>query len=98
MSAKKFFRRRRLWLIPITIRVVSILVLLIAGQFTPVLTAWIFKPLIDSTTFTAPPNFEIIEENIVVKRDIVYDEQGPLLDIYSPRQAKAPLPVIMWIH
>src|SRR5258708_38261316 len=98
MSAKKFFRRRRLWLIPIAIMVVSILVLLIVGEFTPVLTAWILKPLIDSTTFTAPPNFEIIEESVVVKRDIVYDEQGTLLDIYSPRQAKAPLPVILWIH
>src|SRR5258708_90236 len=98
MSAKKFFRRRRLWLIPIAIMVVSIFVLLIVRQFTPVLTAWIFKPLIDSTTFTAPPNFEIIEENVVVKKDIVYDEHGTLLDIYYPRQAKAPLPVIMWIH
>src|SRR6266508_6157125 len=98
MMSLKRFQNRWLWLIPIAIIVVSILILVIAGQFTPVLTAWIFKPLIDSTTFTAPPNFEAVEENVLVKKDIAYDEHGTLLDIYYPRNAKAPLPVIMWIH
>ncbi len=95
MMSLKRFQNRWLWLIPIAIIVVSILILVIAGQFTPVLTAWIFKPLIDSTTFTAPPNFEAVEENVLVKKDIAYDEHGTLLDIYYPRNAKAPLPVIM---
>lgn len=98
MLTKKFFQTRRLWVIPMAIIVVPVLVVLIVGQFTPVLTAWIFKPLIDSTTFTAPPNFETIAENIVVKKDIAYDEHGTLLDIYFPKNVDTPLPVIVWIH
>ncbi|HLO15504.1 MAG TPA: alpha/beta hydrolase [Anaerolineales bacterium] len=95
---KKSFQKRRLWLIPVGILIVPVLVIFIVGQFTPVLTAWLFKPLIDSTTFTAPPNFETIQKNVVVKKDILYNDQGTLLDIYYPRDAKPPLPVIMWIH
>jgi len=94
---KKFFPKRRLWAIPIII-VALLLVVLIVGQFTPVLTDWLFKPLIDSTTFTAPPNFVTIQKNVVVKKDIRYNDQGALLDIYYPRDVKSPLPLIMWIH
>ena len=91
-------KNRRRWLIPIAIILFPLLVLLIVGQFTPVLTAWLFKPLIDSTIFTKPPNFETIQKNVVVKRNIVYNDQGTLLDIYYPKDAKSLLPVIMWIH
>src|SRR6266496_3785794 len=94
---KKFFPKRRLWAIPIIIAAL-LLVVLIVGQFTPVLTDWLFKPLIDSTTFTAPPNFVTIQKNVVVKKDIRYNDQGALLDIYYPRDVKSPLPLIMWIH
>ena len=92
-----FLRKKRLWLIPVVI-VVLLLVVVIVGQFTPVVTALILKQAIDRTTFTAPQNFEIIEKNIVVKKDIPYNEHGTLLDIYYPRDSKEPLPVIMWIH
>lgn len=85
-------------MISITILVLPFLVVLIVGQFTPVLTAWLFKPLIDSTSFTKPPNFDAIQANIVVKKDIPYNDQGTLLDIYFPKDAKTPLPVILWIH
>ena len=95
---KKSFQKRRLWLIPVGILIVLVLVIFIVGQFTPVLTAWLFKPLIDSTNFTAPPNFGTIQKNVIVKKDIVYNDQGTLLDIYYPKDAKPPLPVIVWIH
>jgi acetyl esterase/lipase len=85
-------------LIPIALILLPLLVVLIIGLFTPVLTAWLFKPLIDSTTFTKPPNFEAIEGNVLIKKDIVYNDQGTLLDIYYPKNAQAPLPVILWIH
>jgi acetyl esterase/lipase len=73
-------------------------VLFLIGQFTPVLTAWVFKQAIDSSSFAKPGNFATIEDNVIVKQDIVYDEHGTRLDIYSPRNHKAPLPIIMWIH
>jgi len=95
---KKFIQNRWPWLILVSLIVVPILVVLVVGQFTPALTAWMFKPLIDSTTFAAPPNFKTIEERVVVKKDIVYDEHGTLLDIYYPKETDVPLPVIMWIH
>lgn len=98
MSSKEIFQKRRLWVIPIAVVVVPLLVVFIVGQFTPVLTAWLFKPLIDSATFTAPPNFESIQENVVVKKDIAYNDHGTLLDIYYPQNVDPPLPVIMWIH
>jgi acetyl esterase/lipase len=98
MSFKRSFKKRRLWVIPIAIIVIPLLVVLVVGQFTPVLTAWLLKPLIGSATFTAPPNFKAIEENVVVKKDITYGEHGTLLDIYYPRHVDPPLPVIMWIH
>ena len=85
-------------MIPIAIIVVLFLVVLVMGQFTPVVIARLFKPLIDSTTFTAPLNFATIAQNVVVKKDIIYDEDDTLLDIYYPKRAKAVLPVIMWIH
>ena len=94
----KIFQKRRIWVIPIAIILVPVLVVLIVGQFTPVLTAWLFKPLIGSTTFTAPPNFEAIQENVVVKKNIPYNEHGTLLDIYYPKNVDPPMPVIMWIH
>jgi len=97
-TTQKFIPKRRLWLIPITIIVLPLLVLFLVGQFTPVLTAWIFKQAIDSTHFTKPGNFKTIEDNVMIKKDIVYDEHGTLLDIYYPKNHKAPLPVIMWIH
>jgi acetyl esterase/lipase len=96
-SLKKLFQTRW-WLIPVAIILVPLLVVLIVGQFTPVLTDWIFKQAIDSTTFTTPPNLETIEEKVVVQEDIPYDEHGTLLDIYYPRDTEALLPVIMWIH
>jgi len=92
-----FFRKKRLWLIPV-ITFVTILAMVIVGQFTPMVTALTLKQAIDRTTFTVPQNFEIIEENVVVKKDIPYNEQGTLLDIYYPKDSKEPLPVIMWIH
>lgn len=95
---KKFISKRRRWLIAISIIVLPFLVLFIVGQFTPVLTALILKQAIDSTQFTKPGNFETIRDDVVSKKDIVYDEHGTLLDIYYPRNHKAPLPVIMWIH
>jgi acetyl esterase/lipase len=98
MSSKKIFQKRHLWVLSIAVVVISLLVVLIVGQFTPVLTAWFFKPLIDSATFTAPPNFESIQENVVVKKDIPYNDHGTLLDIYYPKNVDPPMPVIMWIH
>lgn len=98
MERLKKFKNRRRWLIPIAIVLLPLLVLLIVGQFTPVLTDWLFKPLIDSTTFTKPSNFEAIEKSVLVKKDIAYNDQGNLLDIYYPKDARVPLPVIMWIH
>lgn len=98
LSTRTLFPKRRLWLLPITIIVVSVILLSIVGQFTPVLAAWIFKQAIDSTTFTPPPNFDAIQENIVIKKEIVYDDHGTRLDIYYPRNVESPLPVIMWIH
>lgn len=95
---KKVLKTRRVWLVLLAIVAIPLLAVCIIGQFTPGLTAWILKHAIDATRFTAPPNFEAIEENVIVKKDIAYNEQGNLLDIYYPRDAEAPLPVIMWIH
>jgi acetyl esterase/lipase len=89
---------RRRWLILIAILVVPLFVLFIVGQFTPVVTVWLLKHAIDSTTFTAPPNFPSIEENVIVKKDMIYDQHGTLLDMYYPKNIKTPSPVIMWIH
>lgn len=90
------FLRKWTWLVSII--VIPLLVFFIVGQFTPVLTSLLFKQAIDRTTFSAPPNFESINENVVVKKDIAYDNHGTLLDIYYPRNSKSPMPVIVWIH
>lgn len=89
---------RNRWLILFAVIVALFLTVFIVGQFTPVLTDLVLKQAIDATTFTSPPNFDSIEKNIVVIKDIPYDEHGTLLDIYAPRNVDAPLPVIMWIH
>lgn len=97
-TTRKYNPKRRLWLIPVAIIGLPCLVLFVVGQFTPVLLVWIFKQAIASTRFAPPENFDSIEANIMTRNDMVYNEQGTLLDIYYPKNQPAPLPVIMFIH
>jgi acetyl esterase/lipase len=75
-----------------------LLAVFIIGQFTPVVTAFIIKQPINAYNFNPPPGFETIKENVIVHKDIPYNEQGTLMDIYSPKEIDTPVPVIMWIH
>ena len=99
MKLTKIIRsKRRLWAIPVAIIILPVFVVFIVGQFTPVLSTWIFKQAIDSYQFAQPENFATIEANLISKTNLVYDEQGTLLDLYYPKERNAPLPVIVWIH
>jgi acetyl esterase/lipase len=90
--------KRRRWLILIGAIVSLFLGVLVIGQFTPVLTAWILRQPINAWNSKPPPNFEIIEESVVVAKNLVYDGHGTLMDIYRPKAASDLLPVIVWIH
>ncbi|MGE5249768.1 MAG: alpha/beta hydrolase, partial [Bacteroidota bacterium] len=98
MPSKKVFQKRRLWVIPIAVVVVSLFVVFIVGQFTPVLTAWILKQPINLWNFKPPPNFEAIKESVVVEENLIYDGHDTLMDICRPKDAAELLPVIVWIH
>jgi acetyl esterase/lipase len=98
MSTTKPKQPKRLWLVFLSILVMSVLAVFIIGQFTPVVTAFLLKQPINAYNFNPPPDFATIKENVIVHKDIPYNEQGTLLDIYSPKDIRTPVPVIMWIH
>lgn len=98
VKKKRFYQKKR-WIIPGSTLAAFLLVFVIS-LFTPVLTAYIMKPLINGTRYKPPGNLETIKSHINVEKDIVYDRQlaNSLLDIYYPKNVNHPLPVIMWIH
>jgi acetyl esterase/lipase len=98
MSSRKTSQKWRLWGIPIAVVVASLLVVFIVGQFTPAPAAWILRQPIDAWNFKPPPDFETIKESVVVEENIIYDGHDTLMDIYRPKAASDPLPVIVWIH
>lgn len=97
-NIKKQSKRRQRWLALIGIIVFPLLTVLVIGQFSPVLTAWLLKQPINSWNFKPPPNFEAVKENVVVEEDIIYDGHDTLMDIYHPKVTDELLPVIVWIH
>lgn len=94
-------RPRKKWQVIIIVLVIILalpLTVFIVGQFTPVLSAWIFGHVIDLTSYSTPSNFESIKGNVAAKVNLTYDADGTQLDIYYPQKAESSLPVIMWIH
>jgi len=88
-------------MIPINIIVIPILLVVIIGQFTPVLNTFIIKQLFEAGSFASPKDIETIKRQVHVEKDIIYDKHGlenSILDIYYPKNNKKELPVIMWIH
>lgn len=72
--------------------------MLTAGQFTPVLTAWILRQPINLWDFKPPPDFEAITESVAVEENLIYDGDNTLMDIYHPKGTDDLLPVIVWVH
>lgn len=99
-TKKKFYQKKR-WMILISIIVIPILLISVTNQFTPALKALVIKQIFEAKPFASPKNIETIKKQVVVKKDIVYDEAGlenSILDIYYPKNSNKNLPVIMWIH
>jgi acetyl esterase/lipase len=92
------------WLKRIGIGFASLLLLIglvfISGQFTPDVSIYLMRPMINHTRYTPPGNLDAIKHRVNVEKNIVYDNQinNSLMDIYYPNYAKNQLPVIMWIH
>ncbi|WP_000166784.1 MULTISPECIES: alpha/beta hydrolase [Bacillus cereus group] len=100
MTKRKFYQKKR-WILPFAIIAIPTVIISITNQFTPVLSAAIMKQLFEAQTFASPKNMETIKQNVVVKKDIVYNKEGfdnSILDIYYPKSTTEKLPVIMWIH
>ncbi|AJS59756.1 alpha/beta hydrolase [Paenibacillus sp. IHBB 10380] len=101
MKTKKKFYQKKRWMIPISIIVIPIFLVLIIGQFTPVLNTFMIKQLFEADSFASPKNMETIKKQVHVEKDIIYDKHGienSLLDIYYPTNMMKELPVIVWIH
>lgn len=97
-NVRKQSKRRRRWLTLIGAVVSLVLAVIVTGQFTPVLMAWILKQPINSWNFKPPPNFDAIQESVLVEENLIYDGDDTLMDIYHPKVTEKLLPVIMWIH
>jgi acetyl esterase/lipase len=98
-TKKKFYQRRRLWLIPFAVIAVAILVIFVVGQFTPFVNALIIRQASTLQSNSPAPNFGTIQQNVAVAQDIVYDEtENSVMDIYYPKNAQGPLPVVVWLH
>lgn len=97
-KSRKRTKHRQGWLALTGIIGFFLLAMLVIGQFTPVLTAWLLKQPINWWNFKPPPDFEAIKESVVVKENLIYDGHDTLMDIYHPGNATELLPVIVWIH
>jgi acetyl esterase/lipase len=95
-KTRRFFRKKR-WIIP-GISIVLILLVFVIGQFTPVITAYLMKPLINHTKGTPPKNMETIKSQVNVVKNLVYEPRidNSLMDIYYPKNAESQLPVILF--
>ncbi|MCR8939280.1 hypothetical protein O0555_18345 [Brevibacillus laterosporus] len=97
MTTKKKFYQKKQWMILISIIVIPILLISVTNQFTPALKALVIKQIFEAKPFASPKNIETIKKQVVVKKDIVYDEAGlenSILDIYYPKNSNKNLPVI----
>ena len=75
------------------------MVIFIVGQFTPVVNALIIRQASTLQSNSPAPNFGTIQQNVEVAQNIVYDEiENSIMDIYYPKDAKGPLPVVVWLH
>ena len=96
---KKFYQRRRLWVIPSVIIACTILVIFVVGQFTPVVNALIIRQASTQQSNSPEPNFGTIQQNVAVAQNIVYDEiENSVINIYYPKNAQGPLSVVVWLH
>lgn len=56
-------------------------------------------PIIGSAIYSPPPNIAEIASHVEVVKDIRYHASGnAFMDLYYPKGATGPLPVILWIH
>ncbi|WP_232787141.1 MULTISPECIES: alpha/beta hydrolase [unclassified Planococcus (in: firmicutes)] len=56
-------------------------------------------PLIGSAIYSPPPNIAEIASHVEVVKDLRYHaSDNAFLDLYFPKEATGPLPVILWIH
>ncbi|MBT2570696.1 alpha/beta hydrolase [Planococcus sp. ISL-110] len=52
-----------------------------------------------SAAFSPPPDINEINERVRIVKNLAYsDSKNSFLDIYHPKDAAAPMPVILWIH
>lgn len=57
------------------------------------------KKTAGSSAYAPPPNTAEIERNVLAAKNLVYSNlDNSHLDIYYPKEMKATLPVILWIH
>lgn len=84
------------------VTIVSILIVTFIGvlSFSPKPLFFIAKLFPVESNITKPDNYQLIEENTKVERNIKYssDSFNSLLDIYTPKEPKGKLPVILFIH
>lgn len=73
--------------------------LVIAEQLTVPTDVSASKKGSGSSAYAPPVNILEIEQNVLVKKDLIYSGlDNSLLDIYYPKEMTSPLPVILWIH
>lgn len=99
MMVENKTNNRKKWLLPLLLTGL-LLIIVIADQlfFTSPDAVASDEPA--GTAAYAPlPNMEAIAEQVDVTKDVIYhDSENSSLDIYAPKNAEEPLPVILWIH
>lgn len=79
--------------------VLLLLLLIIAEQLTAPADVSASKKTAGPSAYAPPPNIAMIEQNVLVAKNLVYsDLENSLLDIYYPKEIDSSLPVILWIH
>jgi acetyl esterase/lipase len=94
------FRRKRYW-IPCGVLMLIIGFIGIGTQWTPKITVFLLKSLIEIASPDAISKDTMVSEGITRIADVPYADEGrndSTLNIYYPSVTSEPLPVVLWVH
>ncbi|WFR62703.1 alpha/beta hydrolase [Paenibacillus amylolyticus] len=99
-AGTKGFKRKRYW-IPIVLLILITGFVGIGAQFTPKITVFLLKSVIEIANQDTNSKNSMISEGITRVADVPYADEGrndSTLDIYYPSVTLEPLPVVLWVH
>jgi len=101
METNERGRRRRTWLRGSLCAIAALFAALILfAVLSPLPTCWLMRELFKHPTLAPPPGYGQMEQRVQALPDLTYPSlyRNNAADLYLPKDAPGPLPVILWAH